>query len=162
MRIPKIPEKWIQEIQEDDKADLDNICVAHDILSPSWLESQLKRNETHISIMVLWVLSLRNGFPVGVPTITHKMSLLAHPIYSKDILNILPWIISQVPDGDVKILIQSQMLDKRAKFFTDFIILSGPTGSGKSSILGTFEQKDGYIIVPVFTTREWSHKEGSQ
>ena len=101
--------------------------------------------------MVLWVLSLRNGFPVGVPTITHKMSLLAHPIYSKDILNILPLIISQVPDGDFKILIQSQMLDKRAKFFTDFIILSG---TGKSSILGTFEEKDVYIIVPVFSTRE--------
>ena len=64
MRIPKIPQNWIKEIKEEDKEALDIMCVDHDILSPSWWESLLKRNKTHLSIMVLWVLSLTNGFKV--------------------------------------------------------------------------------------------------
>ena len=148
-----MPVGWMKEIKEEDKEAIDLMCVDHDILSPSWWESLLQRNETHFSIMALWILSLRNGFPAGVPTITHKISVFANPIFSKDLLTLLPWITNQVPDGDVKKIIQSQLLDKRTKVLMDFIVLSGPTGSGKSSILGTFSEMTGYTIVPVYTTR---------
>ena len=90
--------------------------------------------------------------------ITNKISLVSHPIYSKDILTVLPWIISKVPDGDVKNIIQSQMLDKRTKMCADFIVLSLASllEVVNPQSLGHFQKR---MVTPlyqslVFTTRD--------
>ena len=152
--LPKMPLKWFAKLNPKvDYEDLNNIVGNPEIDDIKWWLKLFDKNKEVFSVMVLWILSLRNGFAVGFPTTTYHMSL-SNKLFSMKLLVILPYLIKKVKAGRVKELIYEQLTDKRNKTAVDCIILSGPTGSGKSSILKIIEQLEDYKILPVYTTRE--------
>ena len=133
--LPKMPIDWLTKVNPRVDYDaLNNLVGEPKIDDIQWWLKISEEDKEVFSVMVLWILSLRNGFAVGFPTITYHMNL-SNKLFSLNMLMILPYLINKVTEGRVKELISEQLMDKRNKNIVNCILLSVHTGSGKSSIL---------------------------
>ena len=71
-----MPLNWFAKLNPKvDYEDLNNIVGNPKIDDIKWWLKIFDKDKEMFSVMVLWILSLRNGFAVGFPTITYHMSL---------------------------------------------------------------------------------------
>ena len=151
-RIPMIGKGITDEVI--DKTELDHIVKdGCDILSVQWWFDLQRRNPDAFNMLVFRVFSLRNNFKSGIPSVTYNLNFLKTPVFSNDLLLILSIILSKVPNGVIKNQMDIQITDKRNKKSRDAIIVTGPTGCGKSTIIRSLAQHDDFQAIAVMTTR---------
>ena len=102
LRIPMIGGNF--KDVEFDRNEMERVLEDPDILSVQWWLNIQQRSPDEFCILVFWVLSLRNNFKTGIPSVTYNMALVRSPVFTKYLLMILPVLYSKVPSGEVKTL----------------------------------------------------------
>ena len=155
--IPKIPTNVASKLPNFDQDQFDNICNTADVNSFFFWYNLANEDPVTFSVFLLWVMCLRHNYcPLvkSIRRVTKEISI-NNGIYSPFLLAMFEMMLFCVPEEQTEVRehLANIRRSRTYKGVTDVIILTGPTGSGKSSIIRKLAEREDTEIVEVITTR---------